>query len=80
MDRIAQMSEHRLTALTRGCPSYSGSMPDGAHHLCFAGTGYLRPNRMRSRLIGNRTAVINQLRGFLLEHGIAVRQVATPKC
>ena len=31
-------------------------------------------HRMRSRLIGNRTAVINQLRGFLLEHGIAVRQ------
>ena len=29
---------------------------------------------MRSRLIGDRTAVINQLRGFLLEHGIAVRQ------
>src|SRR5262249_30176871 len=27
-----------------------------------------------SRLIGNRTAVINQLRGFLLEHGIPVRQ------
>lgn len=31
-------------------------------------------HRMRSRLIGDRTAVINQLRGFLLEHGIAVRQ------
>ena len=29
---------------------------------------------MRSRLIGQRTAVINQIRGFLLEHGIAVRQ------
>ena len=28
----------------------------------------------RSRLIGDRTAVINQVRGFLLEHGIAVRQ------
>ena len=27
-----------------------------------------------SRLIGDRTAVINQLRGFLLEHGIVVRQ------
>jgi type I restriction enzyme, R subunit len=27
---------------------------------------------VRSRLIGDRTAVINQLRGFLLEHGIAV--------
>src|SRR5205807_9919747 len=25
-------------------------------------------------LIGNRTAVINQIRGFLLEHGIPVRQ------
>ena len=29
---------------------------------------------MRSRLVGQRTAVINQIRGFLLEHGIAVRQ------
>ena len=29
---------------------------------------------MRSRLVGDRTAVINQLRGFLLEHGITVRQ------
>jgi len=31
-------------------------------------------HRVRSRLVGQRTAVINQLRGFLLEHGIAVRQ------
>lgn len=31
-------------------------------------------HRVRSRLVGDRTAVINQLRGFLLEHGIAVRQ------
>jgi transposase len=31
-------------------------------------------HRVRSRLIGDRTAVINQLRGFLLEHGIFVRQ------
>jgi transposase len=31
-------------------------------------------HRVRSRLIGDRTAVINQLRGFHLEHGIAVRQ------
>jgi hypothetical protein len=31
-------------------------------------------HRVRSRLIGQRTAVINQIRGFLLEHGIAVRQ------
>jgi transposase len=31
-------------------------------------------HRVRSRLIGNRTAVINLLRGFLLEHGIPVRQ------
>ena len=31
-------------------------------------------HRLRSRLIGNRTAVINQIRGFLLEHGIPVRQ------
>ena len=31
-------------------------------------------HRVRSRLVGDRTAVINQLRGFLLEHGITVRQ------
>ena len=31
-------------------------------------------HRVRSRLIGQRTAVINQIRGFLLEHGITVRQ------
>ena len=31
-------------------------------------------HRVRSRRVGQRTAVINQIRGFLLEHGIAVRQ------
>ena len=31
-------------------------------------------HRVRSRLVGQRTAVINQIRGFLLEHGIAGRQ------
>ena len=31
-------------------------------------------HRVRSRLISNRTAVINQIRGFLLEHDIPVRQ------
>src|SRR5260370_34372068 len=30
--------------------------------------------RVRSRLVGQRTAVINQIRGFLLEHGIPARQ------
>ena len=34
-------------------------------------------HRVRSRLVGQRTAVINQIRGFLLEHGIAVRQGAS---
>ena len=29
---------------------------------------------MRSRLVANRTAAINQICGFLLEHGIPVRQ------
>ncbi len=29
---------------------------------------------MHSRLVGQRTAVINQLRDFLLEHGITIRQ------
>jgi len=31
-------------------------------------------HRVRSRLVGQRTAVVNQIRGFLLEHGITVRQ------
>jgi transposase len=31
-------------------------------------------HRVRSRRIGQRTAIINQIRGFLLECGIAVRQ------
>jgi transposase len=31
-------------------------------------------HRVRSRLVGERTAIINQIRCFLLEHGIAVRQ------
>src|SRR4029450_2902678 len=31
-------------------------------------------HRVRSRFISDRTAVINQIRSFLLEHGIAVRQ------
>lgn len=31
-------------------------------------------HRVRNRLVGERTAVINQIRGFLLEHGIAIRQ------
>ena len=30
-------------------------------------------HRVRQRLVGERTAVINQIRGFLLEHGITVR-------
>jgi len=31
-------------------------------------------HRVRHRLVGQRTAVINQMRSFLLEHGITVRQ------
>lgn len=31
-------------------------------------------HRVRSRLVRQRTATINQIRGFLLEHGISVRQ------
>jgi transposase len=31
-------------------------------------------HRVRSRQVGQRTAIINQIRGFLLECGIAVRQ------
>src|SRR5258707_2080329 len=35
-------------------------------------------HRVRSRLVGRRTAVINQIRGFLIERGITVRQGPTP--
>src|SRR6476619_5851969 len=35
-------------------------------------------HRVRSRLVGQRTGVINQIRGFLLERGIAVRQGPMP--
>ncbi len=31
-------------------------------------------HRVRTRLVGSRTAIINQMRSFLLERGIAVRQ------
>jgi transposase len=34
-------------------------------------------HRVRSRLVGQRTAVINQIRGFLIERGITVRQAAS---
>jgi transposase len=35
-------------------------------------------HRVRSRLVGQSTAVINQLRGFLTERGITVRQGPAP--
>jgi transposase len=35
-------------------------------------------HRVRSRLVGQRTGVTNQIRGFLLERGITVRQQAHP--
>jgi len=35
-------------------------------------------HRVRSRLVGRRTGVINQIRGFLLERGITVRQGPMP--
>ena len=35
-------------------------------------------HRARSRLVTQRTAVINQIRGFLLERGLPVRQGAVP--
>ena len=31
-------------------------------------------HRVRERLVGQRTSIINQIRAFLLERGIAVRQ------
>src|SRR6266516_4070189 len=35
-------------------------------------------HRVRSRLVGRRTGVINQIRGFLIERGITVRQGPAP--
>jgi transposase len=35
-------------------------------------------HRVRSRLVGRRTAVINQIRGFPIERGITVRQSPAP--
>ena len=35
-------------------------------------------HRVRSRLVGQRTGVINQIRGFLIERGITVRQGPMP--
>jgi transposase len=35
-------------------------------------------HRVRSRLVSQRTAVINQIRGFLIERGITVRQGPAP--
>src|SRR5256886_12069921 len=35
-------------------------------------------HRVRSRLVGQRTGVINQIRGFLIERGITVRQGVMP--
>jgi transposase len=35
-------------------------------------------HRVRSRLVGRWTGVINQIRGFLIERGITVRQGPTP--
>jgi transposase len=35
-------------------------------------------HRVRSRLVRQRTAIINQIRGFLLERGITVRQGPAP--
>jgi transposase len=34
-------------------------------------------HRVRERLVGQRTGVINQIRAFLLERGIAVRRTTT---
>src|SRR5947207_3500465 len=35
-------------------------------------------HRVRSRLVGQRTAVMNQIRGFLIERGLTVRQGPAP--
>jgi transposase len=35
-------------------------------------------DRVRSRLVSQRTGVINQIRGFLIERGVTVRQGPAP--
>jgi hypothetical protein len=38
----------------------------------------MRMHRVRSRLVRQRSAIINQIRGFLIERGITVRQGPAP--
>jgi transposase len=59
-------TQERLPRRSRGCGSVPIKTDDQLDLQAL--------HRVRSRLIGDRTAVINQVRGFLLEHGIAVRQ------
>ena len=40
----------------------------------FVPTKSVDQHRVRSRLVSQRTAIVNQIRAFLLERGIAVRQ------
>src|SRR5262249_34590869 len=41
-------------------------------------TSWRSRRRKRSRLVGQRTGIINQIRGFLIERGITVRQGVVP--
>jgi transposase len=61
-------------ARERRAPARRRAESRSLHDVGFALRNVGEPRRVRSRLIGQRTAVINQIRGFLLEHGIAVRQ------
>ena len=61
-----EQASPKLYASARGL---RWSFPVGADQLDLQAL-----HRVRSRLVGQRTAVINQIRSFLLERGIAVRQ------
>src|SRR6185369_17572946 len=68
--RLTRMTFEMRTRLLKPC-----SVP--RHGLCPKTDEQLdlqALHRVRYRLVGQRTAIINQIRCFLLEHGIAVRQ------
>src|SRR6201989_212331 len=64
--KIALTTFLPLTARKRSGARPSPSGPLGARSP--------QPHRVRERLVSQRTGIINQIRAFLLERGIAVRQ------
>jgi hypothetical protein len=57
-------------ALVGAAVGGNGYLGDRARLSC----AHYALHRVRPRLVGERTGIINQIRAFLLERGIAVRQ------